>query len=65
MIVFQVWKEIIEEISESYKIEMWEIFYNITGGIVLTILFLPCGIVLSPFELITLIVYKILKRRHR
>lgn len=65
MLIFQIWKETIEEISYSVEIEIIELLLNIIGAIVLTILCLPADIILFPIELITFIVYKILKKKRR
>ena len=63
MLIICLWKYVIEEIDWMYKLNIIELLWNLIIGIFLTIPVLWLDIVLAPIELITLIVYKILKKK--
>ena len=65
MLIICLWKYVIEEIDWMYKLNIIELLWNLIIGIFFTIPVLWLDIVLAPIELITLIVYKILKKKRR
>lgn len=65
MLVICLWKCVIEEIEWRYNLDIIEMFWNLIIGIFFTIPILLLDIITSPIEIITLIVYKILKKKRR
>lgn len=67
MILINIYKYIIEEISFSleFNMKIIELFGYVILAIFATIPALLIDIILAPIELITLIVYKILKKKRR
>lgn len=58
MLTFYLWKEINENFSWSYSLDIYETFWNVLAGIVFTPIFVLLDIILSPIEIISLIIYK-------